>query len=64
MQILEKRSQRHGGNRALAGRNKAEQSDDTEALLMRQALWLCRHHPLSFEAAITLAQIAYARRPS
>jgi hypothetical protein len=58
------RSPRIDGNRAQAGRKDLQHTDDTQTLLLRQALWLCRHHPLSFEAAVTLAQIAYARRPS
>jgi hypothetical protein len=64
MQILEKRSQRHGCNRALAGRNKTEHSDDTEALTIRQAGRLCLAHPISLDVALTLARLAYARRPS
>jgi hypothetical protein len=64
MRSAETRSQRTVAAVALAGRKHFQHTDDTEALLLRQAMWLCRHHPLSFEAAVTLAQLAYARRPS
>jgi hypothetical protein len=62
MQILEKRSQRRGRNRALAGRKKTEHLDDTEMLTTRQATKLCRVYPVSLEVAITLARLAYAAR--
>jgi len=64
MQILEKRSQRRGGNRALAGRNQVQQTDDTEALTLLQASRLSQFHPCSHEVAVTLARLAYAARSS
>jgi hypothetical protein len=64
MQILEKRSQRYGGNRALAGRNQVQQNDDTEALTLRQACRLCQLYPVTHDVALTLARLAYATRAS
>lgn len=59
MRAAETRSQRTVAAVVLAGRKDIQHSDDTEALLLRQAPWLCRYHPLSFEAAVTVAQLAY-----
>lgn len=64
MQRSETRSQRSGGNRALAGRSKQVQyTDDTEALVARQATKLCARHRCSFEVALVLARLAYALKP-
>jgi hypothetical protein len=64
MQSLETRSQRRGGNRALAGRNQVQHSDDIETLTLLQAKHLSQCHPFSLEVAITLARLAYAARSS
>ncbi|KRQ03350.1 hypothetical protein [Bradyrhizobium manausense] len=38
--------------------------DDTEALALRQAMLLRRHYPMSLDMALTVARMAYTRRPS
>jgi hypothetical protein len=59
MHILEKRSQRLGSNRALAGRKSTEHPDDTERLTVRQAEVLRRKWACSFELAMLLARLVY-----
>jgi hypothetical protein len=64
MQRFETRSQRSGGNRALAGRNtQVQHIDDSEALVARQAMKLRAAHRCSFEVALVMARLAYAVTP-
>jgi hypothetical protein len=64
MRLQEARSPRTVGAVARAGRKQVQQFDDSEALTLQQACRLCRLYPVSLEVALTLARLAYARRPS
>jgi hypothetical protein len=64
MRLQETRSPRPVAAGARVGRKQIQQIDDSEALTLRQAGKLCRLYPVSLTTAMTLARLAYARRPS
>ncbi|MDA9396420.1 hypothetical protein WN73_38575 [Bradyrhizobium sp. CCBAU 45394] len=66
MRIAAARSPRTVAAGTRAGRNiqVGQYEDDTEALALRQAMLLRRHYPISLDMALTIARMAYTRRPS